>query len=39
MPVIYPAGLTSNVQVWLGLGVLALNIAIYVTAWRRGRRA
>jgi hypothetical protein len=39
MPVIYPAGLTPNVQVWLGLGVLALNIAIYVTAWRRRRRA
>ena len=29
MPVIYPAGLTRDFQIWLGLGVILLNILIY----------
>jgi hypothetical protein len=38
LPVIYPAGLTRETQVLLGVALLALNAAIYamvVTRWRR----
>jgi uncharacterized protein DUF2784 len=33
---IYPAGLTPNVQRLLGVGVIVINLAIY--AWARSRR-
>jgi len=29
LPVIYPPGLTREIQVWLGLGVLLINAGIY----------
>jgi hypothetical protein len=35
---LYPDGLTRNVQVALGLLVLAVNAAVYALAWRRWRR-
>ena len=35
MPVIYPEGLTREVQVTLGAAVLAFNAAIYFIVWRR----
>jgi Protein of Unknown function (DUF2784) len=35
MPVIYPAGLTPQMQTVLGIAVLVLNIAVYVVLWRR----
>ncbi len=35
---LYPDGLTRNVQLALGLLVLAVNVAIYAEAWRRLRR-
>lgn len=35
---LYPDGLTRNVQVALGLLVLAVNAAIYGWIWRRNRR-
>jgi hypothetical protein len=38
VPVVYPAGLTPNVQVLLGLAVLLVNILIYTVVWRRSRR-
>jgi hypothetical protein len=41
LPIIYPAGLTPSVQVWLGLGVIVLNLGVYallVRRWRRRRR-
>jgi hypothetical protein len=39
-PLIYPAGLTVQLQIFLGMGVLLLNGAIYFTLWwRRSRRA
>jgi hypothetical protein len=31
VPLIYPAGLNAAIQVWLGVGVVVLNAAIY--AW------
>ncbi len=34
---LYPDGLTRNVQVALGLLVLAVNALIYAVAWRRHR--
>ncbi len=38
LPIIYPPGLTADIQAWLGIGALALNAAIYAAAWRRWRR-
>jgi hypothetical protein len=41
LPVLYPSGLTRGVQVWLGLGVLAVNLILYglaVRRWSRDRR-
>jgi hypothetical protein len=36
LPLIYPAGLTREIQIVLGIGVLALNAAIYgALLWRR----
>ncbi len=35
LPLIYPAGLTREGQVVLGLGVAAINLAAYVRFWRR----
>ncbi|MFO1413805.1 MAG: DUF2784 domain-containing protein [Burkholderiales bacterium] len=37
LPVIYPAGLTADVQVLLGAGALAVNVAVYALVWRRRR--
>jgi uncharacterized membrane protein YhhN len=33
--VIYPNGLTREIQLWLGAGVLVLNAIVYTTWWRR----
>jgi hypothetical protein len=38
LALLYPDGLTRNVQLALGLLVLAVNVAIYGVAWRRLRR-
>ena len=35
LPLLYPAGLTREVQVVLGAAVLAVNLAIYGWLWRR----
>jgi len=40
IPLVYPAGLTPRVQAWLGLVVIAINVAIYAGAvlrWRERR--
>ncbi|MFS8976560.1 DUF2784 domain-containing protein [Cupriavidus necator] len=39
LPLIYPPGLTPAVQLWLGLVVLVVNVAIYALWWRRRRAA
>lgn len=42
LPILYPAGLTPSIQSWIGLGLVALNAAIYAVAlarWRARRRA
>lgn len=43
IPVLYPAGLTADAQRWLGLVVVAVNLAVYgavaIIAGRRRRRA
>ncbi len=38
MPVLYPDGLTRNIQFILGGGILVLNITLYVITVRRLRR-
>ena len=37
IPIIYPAELTREVQMLLGLAVLAVNLAIYLMVWHRFR--
>jgi len=34
---IYPVGLTRNIQLLIGAGVLAINAAIYLKFWQRRR--
>ena len=38
LPVMYPAGLTRSVQLVLAVGLVALNVAIYLWVIRRRRR-
>jgi len=38
LPVLYPAGLSQNVQLGLGLFVLVLNVTVYAVVWRRRSR-
>ena len=37
-PVLYPAALTRNLQVVLGISVLILNLAVYAWIWRVSRK-
>ena len=37
MPLVYPSGLTSDMQVLLGLAVLFINAIIYILVWRKMR--
>jgi Protein of Unknown function (DUF2784) len=37
LPILYPTGLTRQVQIALGLLVLAINLGVYWTVWRRRR--
>jgi hypothetical protein len=36
---LYPGGLTRGIQLGLGVGVLVLNLVIYLFVWRRYRPA
>jgi hypothetical protein len=38
LPVIYPAGLTRDIQLWLGLGVLVVNVVAYGIVIRRSMK-
>jgi hypothetical protein len=38
LPLIYPAGLTRNVQLVLGSLVISVNLAVYLVLWWRTRR-
>jgi hypothetical protein len=38
IPVLYPEGLTSRMQLGFGVGVIAINALFYGLAWRRARR-
>ena len=38
MAVIYPAGLTPQIQTMLGIAVLVVNATVYAIAWRRWRK-
>jgi hypothetical protein len=37
LPILYPAGLTPQVQSWLGAAVVALNALVYWRVWRKRR--
>jgi len=37
IPIVYPAGLTPNMQVVIGAIVVAVNVAIYAMIWQRSR--
>ena len=37
VPLIYPSGLTLEMQVMLGLAVLFVNVVIYILVWRNLR--
>ena len=37
IPVVYPPGLTRDNQFWLGVALVALNVALYLLAWRKGK--
>lgn len=39
LPALYPAGLTREIQIVLGVIVLAVNCAVYGWLWKRARRA
>jgi hypothetical protein len=38
IPIVYPAGLTPNVQVVIGAIVVVVNVAIYAIVWQRSRQ-
>ena len=38
MPILYPAELTRKMQIGLGIIVLGVNIAVYLTFWLRTRK-
>jgi cytochrome c biogenesis protein CcdA len=38
LPILYPAGLTPQIQLWLGVFVLALNALVYTALLWRLRR-
>lgn len=37
LAVVYPSGLTADIQAALGAGVIVLNAAVYAWIWRRRR--
>lgn len=37
-PLIYPAGLTPAMQVWLGVAAVAVNVVGYLLLWRLRRK-
>jgi len=37
MPIIYPEGLTRELQLLLGFALVVLNLAVYLVVWRRFR--
>ena len=38
VPLVYPSGLTTDMQLLLGTAVLAINIMIYMFLWRHWKR-
>lgn len=38
LPILYPAALTRRLQIFLGLLVIGLNVAVYAWVFSRGRR-
>lgn len=36
-PIVYPLGLTPHIQIWLGVGVIAINVIVYAVVMRRAK--
>ena len=34
LPIVYPLGLTTDIQILLGTGVIAINLIVYYFVWR-----
>ena len=34
IPIVYPSGLTTNIQIILGTGVIVINLIVYYFVWR-----
>jgi len=37
LPAVYPGGMTREIQIGLGLGVVVVNVVLYALVWKRGR--
>ena len=37
VPILYPVGLTHDIQIILGTSVLVINISVYIWLWQRSR--
>ena len=38
LPILYPGGLTREIQIWLGIGVVAINLLVYGWLWHKTYR-
>lgn len=38
VPILYPAGLTLDIQLALGVVLVVFNLIVYAFVWRRGKR-
>ena len=38
LPIVYPTGLTREIQLVLGVAVLLMNVCVYLWLWRRSRK-
>lgn len=36
-PIVYPLGLTPHIQIWLGAGVIVVNLIVYTVVMRRAK--
>lgn len=38
LSIIYPAGLTRGIQIWLGVGVIIVNLLVYRVVWSPSKK-
>lgn len=37
-PIVYPLGLTPHIQIWLGVGVIVINLVVYAVVLSKANR-